>query len=56
MLMSRKLHLIILIGILGLILPMGFDLGVSSVVSIGFASVFSLLRVNAKLVKNYKYS
>ncbi len=52
MLFKKEIHSIIMICILGLIIPLGFDLKASAAISIGFGSVFSLLRLNARLVKN----
>ncbi len=53
MLKRRFVPMVILMGILGIVLPMGFDLGSSALISFGFGTAFSLLRWNAKLVKNY---
>lgn len=53
MLKKRVVHLLILIGVLGLVLPMGFNLKSSAVISLGFGSAFSLIRLNARLAKSY---
>jgi hypothetical protein len=53
MLKKRGFHLLIMAGVLVLVLPMGFDLKSSAVISLGFGSAFSLIRLNAKLVKSY---
>lgn len=50
MLNKRSFHILIIGGILALVLPMGFDLKTSVVISVGFGSVFSLLRLNARLL------
>ncbi len=54
MLFKKEIHSIIMICVLGLILPLGFDLKSSAAISFGFGSVFSLLRLNTRFINNYQ--
>ncbi len=56
MLLKRVIHLLIPAGILALALPIGFDLESSAIISLGFGSAFSLIRLNVKLIKDVKMS
>ncbi len=52
MILKKGIHSMILVGVLGLLLPLGFDLKPSLGISVGFAFVFSLLKLNTRLVQN----